>query len=172
MEINAKNLLLMSLARYYRGENTITQIVGIINSKSRISLRLLDWHVTNYSKKNSTNVIAENGSMINIYVSYRSQLKAYSKSRFDPFRRKARLYFYYEKDSFIETTIGQLNFFRWILQNNILKFLLQNLETIERDMLTSHALKRSPNPEACDERESRQNEGISDRIPVFLVNFN
>lgn len=139
--MDSRNLLLMSLAKFYRGPNTMSQIIAIINSKSRVSLRLLDWHITNFSKKHSTVVQSQDGKNINIYISYRSQLKAYSKSKFDPFRRRSRIIFYYERDAFIETTVGQLNFFRWILQNNILKFLLENFEEIEQDMLASHLHK-------------------------------
>ena len=72
----------------------------------------------------------------NVYLSYRSQLKAYSKQLFDPFRRRDRIIFYYENDNkSIETTIGQLNFFRWVLQNDILQYINQNLKDIEKDMV-------------------------------------
>lgn len=175
MDTNAKNLLLMSLANYYRQSNTMSQIVGIINSKSRVSLRLLDWHITNYSKKYSTTVQAENGTNVNIYVSYRSQLKAYSKSKFDPFRRRSRIFFYYEKDAYIETTIGQLNFFRWILQNNILRYLLENLDVIEKDMLSSHAAKRLESQTLSIDNSRTINQPSEPShviiLPAFVVNF-
>lgn len=138
MDTNSSSLLLMSLAKFYKKRNTMSQIVGIINAKSKISLRLIDWFVTNYSKKQSTVITFENGSNVNIYISYRSQLKAYSKHKFDPFRRRGRISFYYEKDAFIETTIGQLNFFRWILENNIMQFVDEHFDDIEQDMLLSH----------------------------------
>jgi hypothetical protein len=71
-----------------------------------------------------------------VYLSYRSQLKAYSKQQFDPFRRRDRITFFYEKDKCIETTIGQLNFFRWVIQNDILLHIQENLAEIEGDMIT------------------------------------
>jgi hypothetical protein len=54
---------------------------------------------------------------------------------FDPFRRRDRIIFCFDPATRIETTIGQLNFFRWLLQNNLLKYIEQNLKEIEGDML-------------------------------------
>lgn len=124
-----------SLSKFYICKPNIEKIVPIINGKSEISLRLLDWFVTNYSKKTVTNITIGEES-INVYLSYRSQLKAYSKQQFDPFRRRDRITFYFDKDEFVETTIGQLNFFRWVIQNNILEYILENIKDIEVDMFS------------------------------------
>jgi hypothetical protein len=127
-----KDLLMASLSKFYAKKDNIEMIIPIINGKSNISLRLLDWFVTNYSKKTSTIV----GQNLNVYLSYRSQLKAYSKQQFDPFRRRDRISFYYNDDNFIETTIGQLNFFKWVLQNNILEYIELHIKDIEQDMFS------------------------------------
>lgn len=124
-----------SLSKFYASKTNIEKIVPIINGKSEISLRLLDWFVTNYSKKTVTN-IAIGEESVNVYLSYRSQLKAYSKQQFDPFRRRDRITFYYDKEDFVETTIGQLNFFRWVIQNNILEYIFENIKDIEKDMFS------------------------------------
>ena len=34
----------------------------------------------------------------------------------------------------IQTTIGQLNFFKWALENNILSYISEHLDEIEKDM--------------------------------------
>jgi hypothetical protein len=81
-------------------------------------------------------VIENKAGHFNVYLSYRSQLKAYSKQQFDPFRRRDRINFYYEKTKFIETTIGQLNFFRWVIQNNIIEYIIANMDVIEKDMVS------------------------------------
>lgn len=130
-----KDLLMLSLSKFYSNKANIQSIEPIITGKSNLSLRLLDWFVTNYSKKNST-IIDNTTGHFNVYLSYRSQLKAYSKQQFDPFRRRDRINFYYEKSKFIETTIGQLNFFRWVIQNNIIEYIENNMETIEKDMVS------------------------------------
>jgi hypothetical protein len=110
----------------------------IINGESAISLRLIDWFITNYSKKNHTIItrrVSNNILHLNVYLSYRSQLKSYSKALLDPFRRRDRINFYYDGDKYIETTVAQLNMFRWILQNDILDFIENNKDEIENDMI-------------------------------------
>lgn len=137
--VDSKDLLMVSLAKYYSTKQLVQKIIPIIEGKSEISLRLIDWFVTNYSKKNSTIVTSicnNNVVHFNVFKSYRLQLKAYSKHQFDPFRRRERIKFFFEKDSYIETTIGQLNFFRWILQNGVLDFIAENILSIEQDMVS------------------------------------
>jgi hypothetical protein len=136
--IDSKDLLMISLSRFYSTKANINKIIPLIEQKSDISLRLVDWFVTNYSKKNNTVITRERqGNIIhfNVYLSYRNQLKAYSKEKFDPFRRNEHIVFYYDVDKFIETTHGQLNFFRWIIQNDVLEYIKDNMEVIENDML-------------------------------------
>jgi len=139
--INNKELLLLSLAKFYNEHDYINEITPIISSESAISLRLIDWFVTNFSKKYGTIITIKNGGCeathFNVYLSYRAQLKAYSKQQFDPFRRRDRIVFYYDKTSSLETTIGQLNFFRWILQNHILSYIQDHVQMIENDMVLS-----------------------------------
>lgn len=137
--VDSKDLLMVSLAKFYSTRTHMIEIIDIIEGTSKVSLRLIDWFVTNYSKKHSTIItktLSNNIVHFNVYLSYRSQLKAYSKQQFDPFRRRDRINFYFEKDKYIETTIGQLNFFRWILQNDILDYIKENYESIEQDMVS------------------------------------
>lgn len=137
--VDSKDLLMVSLAKYYSSKQLVQKIIPIIEGKSEISLRLIDWFVTNFSKKNSTIVtrnVDNNVVHFNVFQSYRSQLKAYSKHQFDPFRRRERIKFFFDKESYIETTIGQLNFFRWILQNGILDYIAENILSIEQDMIS------------------------------------
>jgi len=136
--IDSRDLLMSSLSKFYHVKSNIQTVIPIINGESSISLRLIDWFVTNYSKKFNiviTKQINKNIVHFNVYLSYRSQLKAYSKQLFDPFRRRDRISFVYDGSNSIETTIGQLNFFRWVLQNDILEYINKNLSHIENDMI-------------------------------------
>lgn len=129
---------MLSLVKFYSVKSNISRVVPIINGKSPISLRLIDWFVTNYAKKYNTiitHTIGNNVVHFNVYLSYRSQLKAYSKHLFDPFRRRDRITFVYDRTHSIETTIGQLNLFRFLLQNNMLDYIENNLDSIESDMI-------------------------------------
>lgn len=138
--IDSKDLLMISLSKFYNVKANINKVIPLVEQKSDISLRLVDWFVTNFSKKNNTVITKERGGNIihfNVYLSYRNQLKAYSKEKFDPFRRNEHIIFYYDVDKSIETTHGQLNFFRWVIQNDILEYIGEHLEEIESDMLTT-----------------------------------
>lgn len=113
----------------------IGRIVDIIDGKSTISLRLIDWYVTNYCKLNNIVILNKSSSeYFNVYMNYRAQLKAFKKVQFDPFRRRDRIMYEYSKGCFLNTTIGQLNFFRWALENDILEHIEQDLTNIEKDM--------------------------------------
>lgn len=144
----ARELLMVSLSRFYAEPERMRRVLPFITCTSGVSLRLVDWFVTNYSKKH--NVIltrAPPHPHINVYMNYRAQLKAYSKQQFDPFRRRDRVLFYYEPDAAVETTIGQLNFFRWMLQNDILDYVVAHAADIERDMLLAHRDETKPSAE-------------------------
>ena len=62
------------------------------------------------------------------------RLKAYSKRRFDPFCRWDRITIPYGDDSMIQTTIGQLNFFKWAIENKVIAYITENYKAIENDM--------------------------------------
>jgi hypothetical protein len=135
-----KDLLMESLTIFYREKNNLDIFLPIINGESKISLRLLDWFVTNYSKKNNINYILKKKSKnINfiVYLDYKAQLKAYSKKQFDPFCRRERISLLDNNDQEIITTVGQLNFFRWAIDNKILNYIHENFENIEQDMTNS-----------------------------------
>lgn len=149
------DLLMMSLSSFYAQKGTMQKVLPIINGKSKYSLRLIDWFVTNYAKNNNTIITYKSSDNnvvhFNVYLSYRSQLKAYSKQQFDPFRRRERILFYYEKDKSVETTIGQLNFFRWILQNHLLDFIVENYKAVEKDMI---AQNKNANSESHNDNDA------------------
>lgn len=136
LNINSKKDLLMdSLTKFFTNIDNLDKIVNIISGKSKISLRILDWFVTNYSKKNNVSykINNKNNNFI-VYLDYKSQLKAYSKKQFDPFCRRERISLLDHNDCEIVTTVGQLNFFRWAIENNILKYIEKNYNEVEKDM--------------------------------------
>lgn len=146
--------LLKSLKEYYKKKpNSVIIVYNIVTQKTAVSLRLLDWLVTNYAKSNNTKYEI-NGNIINVYKSYKGELDAYSKRKFDPFCRRERIFYnnvthehikisptdkkykqYNNLDCGFITTVGQLNFFRWAIENGIIKFALDNLDELEKHML-------------------------------------
>lgn len=135
-----KDLLMQSLINFFTNRKNLDQVIPIITGKSKISLRILDWFVTNYSKKNNVHYSIQLNNKIKnfiVYLDYKSQLKAYSKKQFDPFCRRERISFIDHDNNELVTTVGQLNFFRWAIDNDILIYIKENYELIENDMNNS-----------------------------------
>ena len=102
-----------------------------------MSLRTLDWFVSNYSKKKNIMFTTSSGRLFNVFMEYKSQLKSYSKRMFDPFNRGDRITIEDLCGNEISTTCGQLNFFRWVIKNDIVKECLKNIAEVEEDMTQS-----------------------------------
>jgi hypothetical protein len=123
---------------FYKNEENLNSMLKIITGESKISLRIVDWFATNYAKKYYTIYSFEDvhgaTRRFKVYVDYKLKLKAYSKKRFDPFCRWDRISIPYKNGSHIETTIGQLNFFKWTLENKVIHYIEENYDTIEKDM--------------------------------------
>ena len=136
------SLLMKSLTEFYKDQNYIKVIQSIVDQNNIISLRILDWFITNYSKKYRTIINKQNGERMDVYMNYKLMLKSFSKKSFDPFCRKNKLFFYYTEEDSIETSCGQLCFFRWCFENEILLFVKNNLSIIEKDMKSSLKTKK------------------------------
>ena len=145
------SLLMKSLTEFYKTSKYILQIKSIIDQENKLSLRILDWFITNYAKKHRTIIDSKHGSL-DIYQNYKLQLKSYGKSQFDPFCRKNKILFYYGDNDFIETSCGQLCFFRWCFENDILEFVTTNFSIIEKDMKRSLKLKKTTSSESDDKK--------------------
>ena len=128
-----QELIIQSLQRFYSGREDIEEIVSLLQGTSTISLRLIDWFVTNYAKAHTTSYIL-NGQEFVIYINYKNQLKAYSKKLFDPFCRRERILFQIPGFEPFLTTVGKLNFFRWAIEKDILKYIKLHQAEIEKEM--------------------------------------
>jgi len=152
MNLSSKDELLRTkLIEFYKNKENLDILLPIILQQTRLSLRSLDWFVTNYCKKNNVSyTIPNDGGEITYFPfkSYKSQLKAYSKKFCDPFCRRDRVIFDYQNNvildfkqnikfnhkEYVITTIGQLNFFKFAIQNNIIKYAISHINEIEADM--------------------------------------
>ena len=140
--LNTQNdLLLSNLLDFYNKNGNMEKMMKIINGESEISLRIVDWFVTNFAKKYYTVYELDQStsnttlsSRFKVYNDYKLKLKAYSKKRFDPFCRWDRISIPYNENQVMETTIGQLNFFKWAIENKIVDYIKTNYESIENDM--------------------------------------
>jgi hypothetical protein len=142
---NTQNdLLLHKVLRFYNENNSenMERMLSVINGTTNISLRIMDWFVTNYSKKHYTVYDLIGGTAgtsipakrFKVYVDYKLKLRAYSKKRFDPFCRWDRINVPYKNGTYIQTTLGQLNFFKWAIENEVIRYIQENYSAIEADM--------------------------------------
>jgi len=127
-----ESMILKSIESFYLNNQTSNIFINIITSDANISIRLIDYFITKYSKLHKISY-KYNDQIVNIYSSYKQQLKAYQKKHFDPFSRGDRIP-YFINDTCIITTIGQLNFFKWFISKNILEYITNNQNTIENEM--------------------------------------
>lgn len=121
------------LQEFYTIPGNLEKLLSILQGKSEISLRLVDYFVTNYAKKMNTSFTKENRHFL-VYFNYKRELNAYSKRLFDPFCRRERIQFEARGQTPFVTTVGQLNFFRWFIEKEIYDYVLTNRESIEKDM--------------------------------------
>ncbi len=155
-----KTLLLSSISKYFKNNpKRLDQFKNIILGKSYISLRLIDWLLTHFSKNNNIQYWIDDDTKkiyktlpenikkaaklrkFNMYIDYRAQLKSFSKMYFDPFRRHERIIYKLNDKENIETTIGQLNLFRWFFKNYIFEYIVSNYNEISKNMSS----KNKPN---------------------------
>ena len=162
-----QDLLLDSLKDFYTNTDNIKKITDIVNGESNISLRIVDWFVTNYAKKyfivyEIPMILGtkEEKVRFKVYNEYKLKLKAYSKKRFDPFCRWDRISIPYNETMYMETTIGQLNFFKWALEHNVIDYIGQNYKHIEQDMnnrnSTSKRKESIDESKPCEKAKTRK----------------
>jgi hypothetical protein len=157
-----QSLLIIPITKFFTNDWNLSKLINILNGESVISLRLIDWFVTNYCKKydtifdksryqairNGIEPVDSNDfdNMIIVHSNYKGQLKECSKKQFDPFCRRNRVKFYYEPGKYFLTTVGQLNFFKWAIENFIVDYIEENFKSIEDDMNMKLAEKNSIAP--------------------------
>jgi hypothetical protein len=159
------DLLLNNLMDFYKSEEYLDKMLKIITGDSKISLRIVDWFATNYAKKYYTlYTIEDNNDNIKrfkVYFDYKLKLKAYRKRRFDPFCRWERISIPYKGDKYIETTIGQLNFFKWAIENKVINYIEENYDTIEKDMNSRNSTSKRKELKIDNTKTRKKREELS-----------
>ena len=166
------DILLHKLMKFYDDNSHLQKMLNIINGTSKVSLRIVDWFSTNFSKKSFTMYETHNNPRFKVYEDYKLKLKAYSKKRFDPFCRWDRIQIPIEHGSeyCFETTIGQLNFFKWAIENKVIKYIEDNYDIIENDMNENNSLsktKKNKNYESIGKTRKKREELSVSAIKTF-----
>ena len=133
-------LLLESLVRFFDVPENFEQLSDILTHRKGISLRSLEWFVTNYAKQKHITYQTPNGRPFTVHVAYKSSLDGYSKKLFDPFCRTERIEF-----RGFTTTCAQLNFLRWCIQNDIIKYMIMSKDCIDRHESVKLSIRNKTN---------------------------
>lgn len=128
---------LRSLDEWYTEERVACVLVPFCTQTSRVSLRVLDWLVTNYSKKHHIVLRKQSTAPFNIHDEYEMARDQRRRSMLDPFRRQTKRLkevFLRVGDDILHTTVGQLNFLYWAEVSGVIAFALEHSVAIEQDM--------------------------------------
>jgi hypothetical protein len=161
-----QELIVMSLQTFYAARKDLPEIMELLQGTSIISLRLIDWFVTNYAKRHNIGYVMS-GQEFMVYMSYKSQLKAYSKKLFDPFCRRERIMFSLPGTEQFITTVGKLNFFRWAIEKNVIEYLKTNRVTVETEMnahMKQLSRSRSTRNTTNSSTEDKKEEKVPKRV--------
>ena len=132
-----ETIILKSVEEYFNNNDNFMILKTIVDGSNIISRRTIEYFVTKYSNiKNITYLLERDNKKIkfNVYSSYKDKLKCHKKKYFDPFGRGDRIPFF-SNNTCIITTIGQLNFYKWFITNNIYKYSLDNHNQIQESLL-------------------------------------
>ena len=129
-----------SFFRKHCTQEQIQKMINIIINNNVISLRLLNWFAMKYSATMKALEVKKKDGPIELFdvkISYKARLNTHSKKYFDPFRRGKRFDYYYNpnnKNEYIETTLCQLNFFRWLMLHNLIEYVEKNFNILKQKM--------------------------------------
>lgn len=175
-----ESLIYPNLHDYFITQGNIYKILPIINrekKKSSVSLSLLDWFVTNYSKKYGTSYIL-NKKKFDVFIEYKAQLTDYGKKYFDPFNRSGPIlcleHSVDKKSIYTYTTFKQLNFLKWALKNKIIKHVEDNIEHISNDYQQAKNMRKNKIVKTIEPKPKIKNDdkNITVNISKLVIKFN
>jgi hypothetical protein len=150
--ISQQDWLLRELLEFYKNRDYLDIVKKIVNrefiiSKSKkISIRIVNWFVTNYAKQYFTVYENEHDTeRFFVWTRFRSAEDGYSKEMFDPYSRKDRIIIPYDETTKLITTIGQLNFFKWAILNKVIDYIIVHYDDITNDMTNRLTVKNKIN---------------------------
>jgi len=165
-----KHWVLKRILEFYSDPCNLEKFFEIMKSKKekKISLRLINWFVTNYSKKNNIvyPISRPNGDMdiFMPYLRYKNLVSSYPKKLFDPFCRSEDIIQLELNDQTIDTAICQLHFFKWAIENLVMEFIEKNADAIYEDMEKNDS---RPNKNPIKKTKQQLSQSIYQKMVCF-----
>ncbi len=125
---NKSTTLLTSIKDFYTNDEKNSQyLIDILEKRNGVSLRNIEWFITNYSKRTNLSYESSDGKKFRVHCAYKSSLDGYSKKLFDPFCRTEKIDFELpNNEKSFKTTVAQLNFIKWCIKNKIIDYIMEN----------------------------------------------
>ncbi len=128
--------LLEKLTCFYNVQENFNRMIEIVE-KNKISLRIIEWYVTIYSKYKNKQ----------IHINYKNKLKGLHKTNFDVYCRSTRniitrdgkiqnnnvIIDFKCQSGVCKTTIAQLNFYKWIIENKVLEYIYNDYTNVYQE---------------------------------------
>jgi hypothetical protein len=177
-QIPARHLQrLKEIAPWYTDDRTREVLLPVVLQTSEVSLRVLDWFVTNYTKRYRILAEDENEGFHTIATLYKHWLRHYRRKLFDPFRRRERIFFRHPDDpsAVLCTTCAQVNFLKWCDTYGVLTQARKYRAEVEADMIAALQAARDRRQSEILEEPRKRTELTPAplvRCQVYLVDHN
>lgn len=143
-------MIMRRVHEFFSIKENFDKVRALLLQTSHVSLRILDWCVTNWTRTHRVILDVDRGTRtdkVNVHLDYKAHLKAYSKRSFDPFCRRERILVHFtcdpDKKTYVSTP-AQMNFFKWAIGVGVLAYCEANIDIIEADMVDRMRLRVNP----------------------------
>jgi len=141
--------LLCQIAPFFEDGKYLRKYVVPANNEdpSVPALRVLSFGLTNTFKAMSTRRLCSNGEIVDAHQVYITEQAAWRREMFDLFRRGVRVWFELDGENHY-TTVGQLNFWKVIIEKQIIDMIIDREREIQEHAREQQRLNRKRKREA------------------------
>ena len=142
---------------------------------SKFSVGLLNWFNVNYSKEYGVEYTIETmGRKRSVYVwqSYNAALSGYKKEYFDPFARGkncGKEIAIEHNGEIVNTTIRQLNYFRWAINNGVIDYVRKHVDEIYDDMIRRGRHTNADTTSSAEDKKRQISISASKKLGIHSV---
>tara|TARA_B110000285_G_scaffold190263_1_gene217410 strand:+ start:1237 stop:1692 length:456 start_codon:yes stop_codon:yes gene_type:complete len=136
---NNNNQLIILYQSLIESKSSYIDVFFKIILENKIKIIIIEYFITNYSKKHQ--IIIKDGDTNDFFYindEYKNQLKSFNKKFFDPYKRNNKFELEHKRKKII-TTVGQMNFFKWAIENKIIDYIIIHYKEIMVEYYKSKA---------------------------------